>query len=329
MSAERAGRRGRTLWCMVACIALCGPARMVLAQDTAQVLGSVDSDGSDKGLGEHFGDALDGRPGGDHVGDHVGDDQSALEADDVTVAKTHFEEGRQLFRARRFREAIRAFELARALWPSPDLLFNIARAYEELGDYQVAVGYFERYLQRPVEPDDAAEVLQRIAVLKRRDRQLQKHRARGARVGALRLVARRPPQRVWLAKQPHPELAKGGQLWLPPGEYPLKVTWPGAVPFLGQVAVRAGEVTTAYPRLDPFTAPQLMDEPQPSAWFWSGVAATALALTAGAVLGTMAILEREESHAAARDLSLASDISLGSAFVLGVSSAILYLAEQP
>lgn len=248
---------------------------------------------------------------------------------DVAEAKVHFEEGRRLFQARRFREAIHAFELARALWPSPDLLFNIARGYEELGDYVAAMDYYERYLQRAAEPSDGDEVRERIAALGRRNAQLTDRRSRGERIGGLRLVSERRPGKVWLAGELRPSLSQGVPLFMPPGDYPLKVAWAGSMPFLAHVQVRAGEVTTAYPLFKSPTPAQVADDFSPSGWFWTGVVVTAVAVTGAAALGTMGVLRREEAPSSADQFAQASDLCLGAAFLSGVIATVTYFAEQP
>ncbi len=71
-------------------------------------------------------------------------------------AQQHFEQGLHQFEAHHFREAIEEFELAANLVPSADLWFNIARAHEELNEYDEAIQYYQRYLRDRVDPPDSA-----------------------------------------------------------------------------------------------------------------------------------------------------------------------------
>ncbi len=73
--------------------------------------------------------------------------------DAVTKAKGIYADGVKLFKAGDFTAALAQFEDAYLLDPSPILIFNMARANEELGQARRAITYFERYLDRV--PDEA------------------------------------------------------------------------------------------------------------------------------------------------------------------------------
>ena len=59
------------------------------------------------------------------------------------------EEGAALYAARDYRRAIEKFIQAYAIDPDPNLLFNIARCYEELGEVDAAVEKYETFLKTP------------------------------------------------------------------------------------------------------------------------------------------------------------------------------------
>jgi hypothetical protein len=59
------------------------------------------------------------------------------------------EEGAQLYEAREFRKAVERFLLAYSIDRDPNLLFNIARCYERLGDDAAALEKYEEFLQTP------------------------------------------------------------------------------------------------------------------------------------------------------------------------------------
>jgi iron complex outermembrane receptor protein len=68
-------------------------------------------------------------------------------ADDAREqAKGHFLEGRRLFAAGDYRAAIREFEAADRLAPSPLLSFNIGLAHDQLGERQEALRRYKAYL---------------------------------------------------------------------------------------------------------------------------------------------------------------------------------------
>jgi hypothetical protein len=63
-------------------------------------------------------------------------------------AKTRYEEGAAAYAAGRYKDAVDLFLAADRLAPSAPLSFNIARAYEKLGDDSGALRWFRDYLRR-------------------------------------------------------------------------------------------------------------------------------------------------------------------------------------
>jgi len=74
--------------------------------------------------------------------------------------------GSDHFRAGRYQEAISEFREALAVLHNPGLVWNIARAYEELGDVRNALHYFEDFLKRYPKDKSVAEAQKRIAALR-------------------------------------------------------------------------------------------------------------------------------------------------------------------
>lgn len=66
----------------------------------------------------------------------------------ATVAQLN-EEGAALYGARDYRRAIEKFIQAYAVDSDPNLLFNIARCYEELGEVDAAIEKYEAFLELP------------------------------------------------------------------------------------------------------------------------------------------------------------------------------------
>jgi tetratricopeptide (TPR) repeat protein len=64
-----------------------------------------------------------------------------------TQAKTWYSQGVAHMKAKRHREAAQSFEQAYQLDPNPNLLWNIARAYEENKDYDLAILRFSTLLE--------------------------------------------------------------------------------------------------------------------------------------------------------------------------------------
>lgn len=69
-------------------------------------------------------------------------------ATQVGVAQLN-EEGAALYSARDYRRAIEKFIQAYAIDSDPNLLFNIARCYEELGEVDAAIEKYENFLKTP------------------------------------------------------------------------------------------------------------------------------------------------------------------------------------
>ncbi len=80
-------------------------------------------------------------------------------------AKVRFEAGKVAYRSGQYAEAVRCFLDADALAPRAPLSFDIARAYEQLGDSFSAVRFYRDYLERAPNAANAGEVRARIAAL--------------------------------------------------------------------------------------------------------------------------------------------------------------------
>jgi Tetratricopeptide repeat len=77
------------------------------------------------------------------------DAPAAATADkDATVAKLN-DEGSVFYKARDYRRAVEKFIQAYAMEPDPNLLFNIARCYDFLGDTDAAIEKYELFLKTP------------------------------------------------------------------------------------------------------------------------------------------------------------------------------------
>ncbi|HEX2676163.1 MAG TPA: tetratricopeptide repeat protein, partial [Polyangiales bacterium] len=90
----------------------------------------------------------------------TGDDSShsaAVSDRPNSWAVQHYERGREHYLAGRYREALAELKTALALDPkSPNLLYNVARVNEDLGNLDDAISYYQQYLE--VLPDsDRAE----------------------------------------------------------------------------------------------------------------------------------------------------------------------------
>ncbi|HEU5076079.1 MAG TPA: PEGA domain-containing protein [Polyangiaceae bacterium] len=77
-------------------------------------------------------------------------------------AESHYEQGVEAYRAKRYRTAIEHFLAADNVVPSPALSYNVARAYERLDEAPRALEYYRTYLRRGADPKNEAEVRARV-----------------------------------------------------------------------------------------------------------------------------------------------------------------------
>lgn len=87
-------------------------------------------------------------------------------ADDRQEARKRFKAGMALINSGQYEQAIEALQEAYSIRPHPNVLFNIARAYEALGKSSDALTYYRRYLD--FEPPDSGPTREKVALLEAR-----------------------------------------------------------------------------------------------------------------------------------------------------------------
>lgn len=90
-------------------------------------------------------------------------DETAVAAE--TPAKAAYRQGVEHFKQKQFADAIREFNKAYRLDPNPVLVFNMARAFEELKQYDSAIEYYRKYLEMLPEAPDRKTVEESIRTL--------------------------------------------------------------------------------------------------------------------------------------------------------------------
>lgn len=93
------------------------------------------------------------------------DGGDAPDRDVVERARNHFNAGRAYYEDGRYEDAVREFAEAHRLTGHPDVLYNLAQAYDRLGRRQDAVERYRQYLDDAETPPDRARVEQRIEEL--------------------------------------------------------------------------------------------------------------------------------------------------------------------
>jgi tetratricopeptide (TPR) repeat protein len=229
------------------------------------------------------------------------------------------------YRAHLYREAIREFELASGLLPSADLHWNLARAYEQLGEYARSVEHYELYLRDRVDAPDATGVRGRIERL-RRWITASEHVHHTPDVSMLALDAGDPRQTVVLDGRALQAAPVDRLLSVTPGRHRLEVSQPGMVPFLAEIETSAGALSAAHIELVP-TTPRAANR-SPSAMMWALASVSAALFVTSGAFGLVAVGQRGDGHLpTAKRWAIASDVALGGAAGSALGAALLYLAN--
>ena len=78
-------------------------------------------------------------------------------------------EGAVLYKNGRFQEAIQKFEKAYAFVPEANILFNLGRCHQSLGQVEEAIAYYQRFIAQPgISEADRARAVRRIETLRQR-----------------------------------------------------------------------------------------------------------------------------------------------------------------
>jgi tetratricopeptide (TPR) repeat protein len=119
---------------------------------------------------------------------------AAPTAEQRSEAKARFDEGAAAYRAGQYAHAVELFLAADALVPSAALSFNVARAYEKLGETAKALRHYRDFLRRAPNAPNARDVGSVVATLEKR-------------------LMQRGLQQVTVLSEPEADLAIDG-LWL-------------------------------------------------------------------------------------------------------------------
>jgi hypothetical protein len=92
----------------------------------------------------------------------------AQTADDLKVARTHFDAAARAFRAGDYAGACRGFQLAYELSKRADLLYNLGRCREELSQWPEALAAYRGYLAGKADATDRKFVEAHIAGIERK-----------------------------------------------------------------------------------------------------------------------------------------------------------------
>src|SRR5688572_23944571 len=86
-------------------------------------------------------------------------------ADPAAQAKEHYEKAVRAYEVGKYDAAITEFQSAYELTGDPILIYNIAQAHKQRGDYREAVKFYKRYLAKVPNAKNKAEVDKKVADL--------------------------------------------------------------------------------------------------------------------------------------------------------------------
>ncbi len=98
-------------------------------------------------------------------GDPDGDSKPAVSESDRSVARRHFERGKELHAAGKYQEAATEYLAAYERYPAPAFLYNVAQVYRLAGDKQSALENYRKYLEQEPEGEGSADAREFVAAL--------------------------------------------------------------------------------------------------------------------------------------------------------------------
>jgi len=228
-----------------------------------------------------------------HAQSSAAPDAAASETPQARAA-AHYKEGTRLFKEGKFREASERFEAAYVADPSPILLYNLARAAEELGDGDKAMFNYRTYLASYPAAEDRTEVERRIRVLEKFSK---------PKTASVALLEVPEGAAVRFNGEAVPPPEPDGRYTFRPGNYSVTVTTANGRSEQREISLQAGEsaqLDFSALRAVAFEAPY---EGQLKPWGWALVGAGAAVTLAGVVFGLQAQSAAEDFNAIRREIA--------------------------
>ena len=245
----------------------------------------------------------------------------------VAAAREHFDRGATLYEQENWDGALAEFRQAHEVLAGhplqPLAVYNMARCHEHLFQYGEAMTLYRRYLEQAgPDAEDRAEVEARVEVL-------------DGLLATVRLEVDVPDYEVWVDDR---RIGTGlTEIMVPGGNHVVEVRAAGYVPAQQEVQVPARDERTLT-----FVLERLAEEYHGvhRAYFWSFTATALATLTAGIVMGVLALNEHGHVSAQAGDpieglllndgdlepieqYALAADILYGTAGLFAVTALVL------
>ncbi len=203
---------------------------------------------------------------------------------DVELAKAHFRTGEIYYERGRYPDAAREFEEAYRLSNRPELLYNMGKSYDGVGDHAKALAVYRRWLEQVKDSPDRETVSQRVVAL-------------GGLVGTITITASVDGAAVKLDGVPVGETPLPASIEVNPGGHKLEITREGYRTWRDQlVATPGGTLAVKAPLESLVTVVKQVieverkEKPTPIYkrwWLWTVVGAVvAAAAITGGVLGS-------------------------------------------
>ncbi len=161
--------------------------------------------------------------------------------------KTLFSEGERLFAQAEYPAAVASFREADRVRPTPEVAYDLARCFENLGDAAYATFYYRQYLRRSPRAPDA------LAVSEQAGEALADAEAEGRGLLEIEAVA---PGTATVNGKTYPSFPVA--VFLPPGDFDVEARFAGGAR-RQRVSIHTGRVTSV--DLDAPAAPVAADAP--------------------------------------------------------------------
>jgi tetratricopeptide (TPR) repeat protein len=253
-----------------------------------------------------------------------------VESPVILKAREHIGRGETAFELGNYAAATSEMQAAYALLAGHPLryltLYNIASCYQRMLRYELAIEFYERYLQEaPPDDSERAEIRGRLAALKDLLATLKVE----ANVASAELLI-----------DGHPSGKTPARVLVTAGLHRVELRAPGRLDSRAEIELNAGETKELRVSLEELSFQRGLHP----VYFWSGVGLTGAALVVGSAFGIRAVRLHNQARAdlasddprtrfasaiddprpTIRRNATAADIAFGAAAIFGVSTLVLY-----
>ncbi len=243
------------------------------------------------------------------------------------TAREAYTRGQALFAENKFAEAKTAFEQAYAAVPNPVVLLSIAESDVRLGNLEVALATFQRYLAERPDAPDRAEVEQKISEL--------------TATPATLVLTSEPAGAVIVLDGRNTGKVTPAEIEALRGDHSIELSTAGYQKAMTAVTARIGARHELHVTLQPEPPAPAAPEPlvtaeadgSPTTALWITGVVGAAGLVTGTVLGFMVLAERSDFDAAptadsadrGERLALFTDVAFGVGAMALLTGAVIYL----